>query len=671
MGTTVIKIINGKLSLRARLAFLTLLFIAPLVSMTFLFVATSSKAIAFADRETKGSTYLQAVWPAMVAASSDTAAPVDKIVRARFDSLFGSAGAADAFEAASGEARMQAGAALMIAVGDASNLTLDPDLDSFYAMDAATVRLPAMLVAADALALARTAPAEDPQTAVRIAVAADRFQAATAAAKGSMASAIAKNAGGETKAALAAPLADLTAGADAFLAGGDEGALDGSIDKAWTATNGELGRLLQARIARLTGEMITDLLLVGLATLMAVALAAVIAIGLSGRIDRLMAVMKRLITGDTDVTIPFTEARNETGQIAAALQQFRKSLVDGELLKAESAGLEAEAASQRREREALAKATADEQAAVVSLLASGLAALSKGDLTHRVHAPMAPQYEQLRADFNAAATTLQSAMRKVDENTHSIRNGAGEIARAADDLSRRTEQQAASLEETAAALDEITATVKKTASGAIAAGQMVAAARTQAESSRCVVGQTTEAMTRIEQSSREIGQIIGVIDEIAFQTNLLALNAGVEAARAGDSGRGFAVVAQEVRALAKRSADAAREIKALISASSGQVDQGVQLVARTGTALQEIIERVVKVDAVVAEISASVHEQASALNEVNTAVNHMDQVTQQNAAMVEESTAAGHALNAEATELSRLVAQFTIEDGVSWERRAA
>jgi methyl-accepting chemotaxis protein len=477
-----------------------------------------------------------------------------------------------------------------------------------------------------------------------------------------MASAIAKNAGGETKAALAAPLADLTAGADAFLAGGDEGALDGSIDKAWTATNGELGRLLQARIARLTGEMITNLLLVGLATLMAAALAAVIAIGLSGRIDRLMAVMKRLIAGDTDVTIPFTEARNETGQIAAALQQFRKSLVDGELLKAESAGLEAEAASQRREREALAKATADEQAAVVSLLASGLAALSKGDLTHRVHAPMAPQYEQLRADFNAAATTLQSAMRKVDENTHSIRNGAGEIARAADDLSRRTEQQAASLEETAAALDEITATVKKTASGAIAAGQMVAAARTQAESSSCVVGQTTEAMTRIEQSSREIGQIIGVIDEIAFQTNLLALNAGVEAARAGDSGRGFAVVAQEVRALAQRSADAAKEIKTLIAASSEQIGSGVALVGQAGAALDRIVARVGDVTALMTEITGSVREQSIGLREVTATAHRMDQMTQQNAAMVAQSTSASHLMRQEAEQLGSMIRRFKVSD---------
>jgi methyl-accepting chemotaxis protein len=200
---------------------------------------------------------------------------------------------------------------------------------------------------------------------------------------------------------------------------------------------------------------------------------------------------------------------------------------------------------------------------------------------------------------------------------------------------------------------------------------MVAAARTQAENSSGVVDQTTQAMTRIEESSRQIGQIIGVIDEIAFQTNLLALNAGVEAARAGDAGKGFAVVASEVRALAQRSAEAAREIKTLISASTGEVDQGVRLVGQTGEALRQIIERVIKVDAVVAEIAASVHEQASALNEVNTAINHMDQVTQQNAAMVEESTAASHALNGETAELARLVAQFRIEDGDTEGRRAA
>ncbi|MBP7650287.1 MAG: methyl-accepting chemotaxis protein, partial [Phenylobacterium sp.] len=232
------------------------------------------------------------------------------------------------------------------------------------------------------------------------------------------------------------------------------------------------------------------------------------------------------------------------------------------------------------------------------------------------------------------------------------------IAGASDDLSRRTEQQAASLEETAAALDEITATVKKSADGASHARAVVQTAKTGAADGGEIVRQAVLAMGEIEKSSTQISQIIGVIDEIAFQTNLLALNAGVEAARAGEAGKGFAVVASEVRALAQRSAEAAKEIKALISASSTQVGSGVQLVGKTGQALEMLVAQVDEIDGLVGEIAASAKEQATGLNEVNAAVNKMDQVTQQNAAMVEESTAAAHALNGEAVELRRLMGDF-------------
>jgi methyl-accepting chemotaxis protein len=255
---------------------------------------------------------------------------------------------------------------------------------------------------------------------------------------------------------------------------------------------------------------------------------------------------------------------------------------------------------------------------------------------------------------------LQTAMTVIAANALGIRGGGEEISAAADDLSRRTEQQAASLEETAAALDEITATVKKTADGAKAANAVVAAAKGDAEHSGDVVRKAVEAMSAIERSSSQISQIIGVIDEIAFQTNLLALNAGVEAARAGDAGRGFAVVASEVRALAQRSATAAKEIKALISASGQQVAAGVDLVGETGKSLDRIVKQVAEISAVVTEISASAQEQSVGLAQVNTAINQMDQVTQQNAAMVEQSTAASHALSQEAEELARLVAAFKV-----------
>ncbi|HET6375577.1 MAG TPA: methyl-accepting chemotaxis protein, partial [Methylocella sp.] len=245
-------------------------------------------------------------------------------------------------------------------------------------------------------------------------------------------------------------------------------------------------------------------------------------------------------------------------------------------------------------------------------------------------------------------------------NIQAIHSGSNEIASAADDLSRRTEQQAASLEETAATLDQITATVKNTAQGATHAQEVVLSAKSDADESGEVVRQAIAAMGGIETSSRQIGQIIGVIDEIAFQTNLLALNAGVEAARAGDAGRGFAVVASEVRALAQRSAEAAKEIKGLISASTAQVTQGVELVGATGKALGRIVAQVAEIDSVVTKIALSAQEQASALHQVNTALNQMDQVTQQNAAMVEQTTAAAHSLDQQSEELARLIGRFQL-----------
>jgi methyl-accepting chemotaxis protein len=262
-------------------------------------------------------------------------------------------------------------------------------------------------------------------------------------------------------------------------------------------------------------------------------------------------------------------------------------------------------------------------------------------------------------------------MTVIQSTSQSIRSGTDEIRAASDDLARRTEQQAASLEETAAALDEITAAVRKTAQGAEAARNVVSTAKLDAEHSGAVVHDAIAAMSKIETSSQEITQIIGVIDEIAFQTNLLALNAGVEAARAGESGRGFAVVAQEVRALAQRSADAAKEIKTLISVSTEQVGSGVDLVGQTGAALDRIVSQVVQLDSSVREIAASAQEQATGLQQINSAINHMDQTTQQNAAMVEESTAASHALSQETEELARLVARFEIGAEAASPRRMA
>ncbi len=321
--------------------------------------------------------------------------------------------------------------------------------------------------------------------------------------------------------------------------------------------------------------------------------------------------------------------------------------------------LEAAEAKTRAEAETAAR----ERAAVAEAVRAGMAALAAGDLTHRMADTLPAEYGQMRDDFNAAVASIEKTLSAVFNATGSIGASSDELAAASDDLSRRTEQQAAGLEETAAALDEITVTVKETAVGARQAGSVVAETMTEAERSSKVVDQAVDAMGQIQDSSRQIGQIIGVIDEIAFQTNLLALNAGVEAARAGDAGRGFAVVAQEVRALAQRSAEAAKEIKALISASGQQVSQGVTLVGETGKALKSIETKVVEINAVIGRISASAQEQATGLAEVNSAVNQMDQVVQQNAAMVEQSTAATHSLKADALELGRLLSRFQLSGG--------
>jgi methyl-accepting chemotaxis protein len=251
-------------------------------------------------------------------------------------------------------------------------------------------------------------------------------------------------------------------------------------------------------------------------------------------------------------------------------------------------------------------------------------------------------------------------MMKVLQNTGEISTGAGEISQAADDLSRRTEQQAASLEQTSAALEEITATVKTTASNAREARTRATAAKTAAENGGKVVGTAVDAMAKIEQSSKKITDIIGVIDEIAFQTNLLALNAGVEAARAGDAGRGFAVVASEVRALAQRSSDAAKQIRGLITASGEQVGAGVKYVGETGHALKRIVDQIMEINSFVTEMAQAAEQQATGIQQVNAAVGQMDQVTQQNAAMVEQSTAASHNLATETHDLTQLIAFFDV-----------
>ncbi len=350
--------------------------------------------------------------------------------------------------------------------------------------------------------------------------------------------------------------------------------------------------------------------------------------------------MARIGHGDLDEAIPVAQRGDEFGDIGKTLVTMQ-----GEL-------------KQARAQEDQGKAMQAEQTVVVDAISKGLRHLSEGNLTYKITQPFAETHEKLRLDFNGAVQKLQEVVLEVVDTSGSIQAGATEISQASDDLSSRTEAQAATLEETAAALDELTASVKSAAEGARSVEDIVKQAKGEAESSDVVVQTAVNAMTKIETSSEKISQIISVINDISFQTNLLALNAGVEAARAGEAGRGFAVVASEVRGLAQRSSQAAAEIKTLITESTQHVGEGVDLVGKTGTALRSIVDRVTHISGLVSEIAEGAAEQSVGLAEINTGMTQLDQVTQQNAAMVEEATAASHLLRSDSGKLAELVSHF-------------
>lgn len=734
-----LNVLNNRLSIMARIGLVGGIFVVPVVIAMTLIVLERFERINFAAKEQSGRLYIEQVWPAVLGSAQvreqQTASPAQTDgALMNGAKAFNAEQALAAFQSASGDsARLSTGRALITAVADGSNLTLDPDLDSFYAMDAITVRLPALLESAAGLHKAISTGAG----ASEIAVALDRVKATNDAAKGSLNAAIGASKPGEGQASLQSQLARLDPVTQALIRQGElamtgapvditpaHAALVTEMQTIWSATSAELGRLLDNRIQGFYRELAVNLGIVLAILALATWFAVYVARGLRKReeadaksIFNLKAMASAMDQSQARIEFDLDGAILEANEnflntmgysagevvgrkhvifvdpayarspeyagfwqrlrageaISDVFTRFakggRKVIIqarytplmgeDGKPYRVVKYASDITAAEiAREESEAERAQRAQEQAAVVTSLASALSSLSEGNLQSQISETFPADYEQLRKDFNAAVASLSETLGQVRTGSDAMRTGADEIAHASDDLSRRTEQQAASLEETAAALDEITATVKTTAAGARRASETVALAKSEAVRSGEVVAQAVQAMGDIKTSSQEISQIIGVIDEIAFQTNLLALNAGVEAARAGDAGRGFAVVAQEVRALAQRSAQAAKEIKSLISASSQQVGQGVELVGETGRALDKIVAQVADIDALISEIAASAQEQATGLAEVNTAVNQMDQVVQQNAAMVEQSTAATHALKSETAELNRLISRF-------------
>lgn len=369
--------------------------------------------------------------------------------------------------------------------------------------------------------------------------------------------------------------------------------------------------------------------------------------------------MRKLADGDIDLDIPGRARRDEFAAMASALVVFQHNARARRESEAQRERERAEAAeAMERTR---AQTQADSEAAVNDAFGGALRRLAQGDLTSRVEGAVPAAFRPLQSDFNSAVASLGQTMNRLVEASSGVDSASGEIRSAADDLARRTELQAASLEEAAAALHEVNQSVTGAAAAAGAVRDYLGEMRGVATHARNIVQQTSEAVSGIERSANEIGKIIGVIDEIAFQTNLLALNAGVEAARAGESGKGFAVVAQEVRALAQRSAEAAREIKALINDSNDQVQNGVDKSSASGEALEEIVARVGVLVERVQEIAASSREQSASLGQVTEAITELDTVTQQNAAMVEEATAAANTLAREARGMNTMMSAFKLE----------
>ncbi|WP_181150046.1 methyl-accepting chemotaxis protein [Ensifer aridi] len=448
------------------------------------------------------------------------------------------------------------------------------------------------------------------------------------------------------------------------------GAADPAIDELATQLrewNEKTESMLSSRVGELSRRNMTTIYGSGLVLALAIAVTMGLSMLLASSwiispIARLRLKMATLADGDLSVEVEESKRRDEIGAMAESVIIFRENARRRVELES-AAKVQDLASAAEREARATEKARDDaETDRAVSALAQALGRLAAGDVTCRIDLPFTESLDRVRLDFNAASTRLERALQAVASNARSIEGSAMEIRSAADDLARRTEQQAASVEETAAALEQITTTTQEATANAERAETLVQQARHAAQASGLVVERAVGAMQAIESSSGEIGKIIGVIDEIAFQTNLLALNAGVEAARAGEAGKGFAVVAQEVRELAQRSAQAAREIKALITTSSDQVRHGVLLVGETGQTLRAIIAHVEDINSRVQSIASSSKEQLVGLQEINGAITTIDQATQRNAAMVEESTAASHALSSDIGSLNELLNQFSISD---------